>query len=893
MRLKKVSLLLFFTSLLQLSIAQTLVEFDAKESFREEYAVSKQTSTNYINTNYILIEIAKGLQKNPSFVKLYLEGNLRLQLINSSEDSYLANADFGNIRLGGEIKYRGFDITEVLLPDLYLLSLRAKNLRNGQQWFHTIGLTPINLHDGHARLGQFELSDTMRTAHELRIDTLSFSHSSEAVKAFDSRINCIDSYYLSEIQIQSALQKTLSIQADNVDMIPLYDFQLKEAEQIVKTLESKNYSQLLSLHENDPIQFQLRLNELRSRTEETRNTLNNLLSTLDQVYFQKGLEYVQKGNDSIAEGYFKKSLLINPYFTPAHYQLGKLYFNQEELQKSADLVNKVLTEMKPDNATLNALFELGASIQQQYITKAEELMIKEQYPEAIELLKRGIVFCSSSPGLICSDQIQRSLARAKYGMYNSYLTIARRALEKANTDLAENYTHEAWKYQQQNTSEIISATEAFQLFNSIAASLMKNGQENLSQKRFSAALKDFSSAERICAISPLIPRPEMLNLLTNKAQKGVYDNMVIKAYESYKQENISEAETRVNDAIAYRSDKTEAIPSTLGTDTLMARIRSQSYKEYIYRGEQYLGFNDHKTALLWLSKAQALELQLPMSPDKNLPELLKKAAKPVILQNISEANIKIWGNMLEQASSLTCKIIEDQQNFGLQEDAEINEKLKEIKGKIFSKDCLNLQKEYDEQLQLARQNINAYDYITGNACYTKASVMADSKPDCKINTSFALEMIERYKPASDFQKMQGTLERALAEKRFEEMPAIYKELSDYYSAQNISRFALKMPVLFNLVYPSGHDALVWFTNYYSQSADTEKAFSLLKKLKDTNFPLALSRPLQEQAAIIMAQKDLQLYPTRNPKDQVLIYTLNDKWFKYFRKVYLKTWKLGR
>jgi hypothetical protein len=162
-------------------------------------------------------------------------------------------------------------------------------------------------------------------------------------------------------------------------------------------------------------------------------------------------------------------------------------------------------------------------------------------------------------------------------MYNGYLTIARRALETNKPSLAENYTNEAWKYQQLNKTEIITPSEAFNLYHKIALSFMKNGHENISQKRYLQALNDFSAAQRICNINTDIPRPEKLSQLINEAHKGVYENIVVQAYQNYRQGNLIEAEQKVVEALAYQNQNPDAITSSIGTDTLMARIRYQTY----------------------------------------------------------------------------------------------------------------------------------------------------------------------------------------------------------------------------------------------------------------------------------------------------------------------------
>ena len=870
--------------------AQNFVNYENTVNHQEIWTVSFPPAPNAINTNYILIEIAKGLQKTPSAIRLQLDARIKNRLISNGDKSYLAFCELSNILMSGDIWYRGFDISNTLKPDIYSLELQIQNLKSRQTWVFITTNKPLSLSDGHARLSEHALNDTMNASYEMTISKLNFYHSAEGIKNFDEITRLIDDYFLSEIQLKQALQKVQTINTANVDMIPLYDFQLRDAEIIISKLESQQYPLRLNLGNNDPVNFLPRFNDLKNQVIQTRNQLNQLLSSLDRIYYEKGIEYLQSNDAAAANNYFNKALQINPFFTPAYYQQARMYFLAGRLQEAADIVNRVLSSMKPDNNTYIALLALGNDILRQYLLSGEDLMSREKFPEAILLLQNGKVFCSTTPGIICPDEIQRAYARAKYGMYEGYLTIARRALDNNKPKLAENYVYEAWKYQLQNSAEIIMATEAFGLYNAIASAYMKNGQDKLSQKKYSQALIDFASAERICELNNDIPRPEKLDYFINQAHKGVYDNKVAEAWEMYKMSNTIEAESKVNEAEKYRLAHPAAIAGSSATDSLMAKIRFQTYKEYIYRGEQYLGFNEHETALIWLEKARELELLYPLTRNTKLPEMIQKAGKTVLLKNISDAGIKVWGNMLEEASQLTGKIIDDQQKYLLEDDAEINSKLKELKEKIFSKDCLNLQKEHEDQLQLARQNINQLDYITGFACYNKAIEIAESKPACKINTNFSKEMTERYAPAANFQVMMKSLQQAIDNDRFNDIFSLYSKATVQFDTFQLQKYALKLPPLFDIFYTSTNSrAIAWYADQCIDSGEPAKSLSLLKRLKDRNYPLGNTRQLQEKLGAALARSDKNMILSQNPKIQAVSHVGEDKYFRFFTKAYINEW----
>lgn len=109
---------------------------------------------------------------------------------------------------------------------------------------------------------------------------------------------------------------------------------------------------------------------------------NSMNSSKAKKYFQKGLNYVQRGNYQKAIGEFKKSLDIDPSFPEAQYSIGASYWKLKQVEKAIPYFQKAI-KLKPNFA--NAYGDLGMayiylreySKAKQSLQRAKELFVKQ------------------------------------------------------------------------------------------------------------------------------------------------------------------------------------------------------------------------------------------------------------------------------------------------------------------------------------------------------------------------------------------------------------------------------------------------------------------------------------------------------------------------------------
>ncbi len=79
-----------------------------------------------------------------------------------------------------------------------------------------------------------------------------------------------------------------------------------------------------------------------------QNRIQQLLALLQEdpddafLNYALGLEYLAENNLHQAQQFFEKSLSLNPHYIPAYYQLGILFYNLNQSEKSLHYLKKGL-----------------------------------------------------------------------------------------------------------------------------------------------------------------------------------------------------------------------------------------------------------------------------------------------------------------------------------------------------------------------------------------------------------------------------------------------------------------------------------------------------------------------------------------------------------------------
>ena len=145
--------------------------------------------------------------------------------------------------------------------------------------------------------------------------------------------------------LETQMIKINKMESSNIDLISFYEVELREVENVIKNIELMQFPQQLKLFESDPIHFMQKMQELKMASIQKRTELNQRIKILDQLFCQKGNEFLQQGKLDEARIYYNKSVQVNPFYIPAQYQLALMEYNAGNIDTAAIMINAALKKL--------------------------------------------------------------------------------------------------------------------------------------------------------------------------------------------------------------------------------------------------------------------------------------------------------------------------------------------------------------------------------------------------------------------------------------------------------------------------------------------------------------------------------------------------------------------
>jgi len=891
-------LLILFTSLI--STAQEATIFDKEFSYTQQFTYKSSPGARDYYSNFIIQEIAKSIPKRADYTSFNITYKLQQKITKFDSTHYKIYLEIKDFGANGDMLYRGINVSNVLIPNEidYTLKLyrieRTNPLRPVEvEIMHkAYRSTPLAGNLGYYPILELEFSDTINDGeYTVKIPEQELFFNEQGKTLFQQHMAYVNDYFLTDGVIANAILIVQEIDVNNIDKLSFHDVELKEVEADIVTIESAMYPQNLSLHENDPIDFINKMHGLKQMVTQKRYQLNQQLSVLDMLFYQRGNDFLASGNLTDAEIYYNKSLQINPFYAPAQYQLARMQFNNGLVDTSAQMINLALLKMNPDPSTQQLLIQLGNDVYNELLNMGERQTTQQNFNEAIALFERAKWFCTSTTGMVCTDRLNKGLSQARYGIYHSYLQVAEKAIENKRLDIAGNYINQSLEYQKQHQDEIIAPTESMNMMDRLSRAYIDRGHQLNREKNYEEALYNFGRADSLINTYPSLTKHDDIASGMKFSRNGIYRQKTDAARIALEAGKLDEAEDLCNDALNYQQQYAKDVSDRSTAMSVMTKIKKQRYDIAIEDGEKSLNRSDNQKALDKFLLARNLENDFNFDQNDSLAIFIRLAAKPLTMQKIKDGQVKAWGNKLTEARTLYAEASEDIKAYGLEKDQELATELQALKDKIFSQECTNAENDYKAKLDKASKEIARGDYSTAAVSYQEAIDVTNANILCNIDNSFARKEKIRIKPAMEYQNLMTGVMNLAARTNYTECINKLKIAGVFYETNRIDTFGLSHSSTLSFIQNSSDVNFIFFgVDYFLKEKDYDASLILLKELMKRNYPVKYTKSIQYQLGSKMAIRDKIANPGGDYNINILKYTEGEKYLKYFKKMYKKTWK---
>jgi hypothetical protein len=438
--------------------------------------------------NYFIKEIARLNFLNLNATEYAINLDIHGEIVEGGPNGYSLKFVINDTISGGDFYYKGFDLSEVLLPWKYEMSvvlscpikkdtIQLSRILPNRNWVVLLDSTDIS------NLEQTKLS----------IVEIKPRYHRETKRDFNNRIAEINKFLAYDELLELNLKKAQQINPETQDSIlpvlmQIYD--LKRFENLLHQVDAN-----FSIPEN-------RLNKLATDKKKLNAHLRRLQTLIGQSIETSSNDFSEtQYNDAaqtlieIQSNYLKTMSATDHLYEPGFIEVADIFPNAESWVDFSGYLSQIaFTDV--EKATAN-LLEFASVLYQNYSTKTDSLIAKQYFNEAELFAENSKTLCEVNPDDDCDILTFNKIAQTKFGVYDAYLRVAQTAIENNNPDFGYKYLQLAGEFQKENSGFIISRAAIDRGLEGLAWSYFQLADKQFDYANLQDALEKYVNASEI------------------------------------------------------------------------------------------------------------------------------------------------------------------------------------------------------------------------------------------------------------------------------------------------------------------------------------------------------------------------------------------------------------
>jgi hypothetical protein len=459
--------------LFNVSVAQHFIMFDRIQS-AYHFSITKNDFEDHKHTNYLLQQIA--FENSISFkdLKLTVNYSLNVKIKVADKKNSMVQFQLKIDEVEGDIYIKDFKLKEFVFPSICTFECLVKDKKTNRI-HEQIYVRKL------LKNKQFSITSNVQgllkpDEFEIEIAGIAFYFSEEDVEMFKEYISIIESYRITSF-LADKLIKDISVWRPDKERNHIYSyFKIREIERVISYFDKLNLKSTLDLKLNDPLDFSVKLEKLKSLKKRMSTLLKDGVAKY-KLYFPDShhlaIDIVNMQNQYAnylneipydCTSYLNDIVRIaytNVFFTRV-YSYFSAFYNEKEKQAYISFLKDLINELKLT-----------------YEKEANALILDKQFLKAESYIYNATNLVSNQSN---TEEIKSLHSRSVYGLYYSYLNIANRALGVSKIDMVILYLNKAVEYQKSHDAiihDISAVSNVYQnlgtiLFNE--AVVLKNKQ---------------------------------------------------------------------------------------------------------------------------------------------------------------------------------------------------------------------------------------------------------------------------------------------------------------------------------------------------------------------------------------------------------------------------------
>ncbi|HOY32674.1 MAG TPA: hypothetical protein PKW80_12420 [Bacteroidales bacterium] len=585
---------------------QILFQSDQTKSFLLTHVNSFEESQQVINE--IISNIAQFVPKPVYQTKITLnvDENVKITRQQTVVSIYVS---YQNVVLNGDVFYKGFNMTDVLIPSKYEFAgmLSYKKGAVIKEFIQpATNFNPFNEI-------VLQCNDTALTSnYDFIITSTKFYYDNATRNRFRDKAILIDQYYTADLDLNNINKQLSEINPNAFEEIEKTQKVLDNFKIMTENISNAAFWQALHIEMFDPVNLKPKLFDIRKKQTELQNQINYTISVLHEHYYNKALKLYNDKKTYEAKTTFEKSLIYNPVYAPSKFYLAQIAFETNKTEDSRQLIQELFTFKDIDDNTLRASKGLVRAIEWTDMNGAIGLLTSGKYTEALVATDKAENFCKNIPAYTCNDTLNLIRRDCHRGIYANFIKSADNLYVLKKYKEAGNEILKAIVYQQKYSNFIPDNEEALVVKQKIGTDeyyyAMTKGKEKMIARDYREAFEDFNNAKNLENDYPvkkdkLLPellkksKLETLLLDLDDAKEAVDMNNLVKARNILRQVIDEQKVYGLNDN-AVLSQKIETLKKSIFSlectnaqneydSKINAATKAQSEKSFIAAENSY------------------------------------------------------------------------------------------------------------------------------------------------------------------------------------------------------------------------------------------------------------------------------------------------------------------
>lgn len=727
------------------------------------------------------------------------------------------------------------------------------------------------------------------SSYKLYFSDVSFGFLEQDFEKLDEFMATIDSYYDADAQLSMIEQEMNLMGIDSIEMLDKYRQQTINNTKVFNKIRFNRYTSKLSLNANDPIQFKSHFGRAEVRNRELKRELEKAINFMHITYHLKGMDWLKWGDIQKAKQFFEKSIAEKSNYAPPYYELAKMDFDNKLYEKAIDSCSMVINLLNTDTDTRYSCVKLSESVIYVYLDDINKFIEASDYSMALEKLNLCEDYSKNIPGVKVFEEFGEIHGKLFQAYYLDLANVAKQQIENMQLQQAQFNVDSLIEFRNMYKVYIQSPEKEHLLLKDLYIAWIEKGKYYLEENVSDSSLYAFVQASILCRKHEVVYCTDELTSLISTARINQYNALITHCDKLIQEQLADSALALLSNAETFREQN--SLVKSEKVELLFLQAQQIKYGEFINIGYAKYSTSKSREALAYYGEARAIEESYKITIDTSLSGKIEFATRGYIILLCLQGETLVEALHINEARQKLSSAESLYTFYNMSSNEESTAAITNLKDILRTGICEEIQHSYNIQVLSSKKFIEKKEFIHASNALGKAKGIINKESKCELSDTATNRIANEISAMLYYQKQMVEINDELKDKEYSNTIDDYNGLTEFYYDSCENNFGIEHKNLYTYISTNSNKGLIDFgVRYYLQFEKGDTALVLLDILFKKKYIASWSKQSQVELGIQLAREDIETNSNQNPKIKVLVYTKDNKWYRYLRKAYLSEWK---